>query len=300
VSSTTAIIAGAISAHSVQAAPVTLAKAVTAVALTKGAAASTSTLTLIKGALKLMAWTKAKTAIVSGVVVLLAAGTTTIAFKEIRSRQPEIWQAGFDMSVLDRVPPQAKILPALRSRDPNINSWRGRPGDGKIMGLNDSAAEILSAAYNVPRARMIFLVPITEGKYDFISNVPKNQRQALQQAIKKEFGLAGNYKLVKTNALEFIVRKPAVGLKRSVSANPEFSGANGFVWLSNQPIATLAYFNEYFIGTPVENHTRLTGYYDLKWEFSTDGLQQAELENLGLELVPTNMPIEMLVVEKAK
>ena len=66
VSSTTAIIAGTISAHSVQAAPVALAKAATAAAITKGAAASTSTLTLIKGALKIMAWTKAKTAIVVG------------------------------------------------------------------------------------------------------------------------------------------------------------------------------------------------------------------------------------------
>jgi RNA polymerase sigma factor (sigma-70 family) len=62
VSSTTAIIAGTISANSVQAAPVALAKSVTAVAIAKGAAASGSTLTLIKGALKIMAWTKAKTA----------------------------------------------------------------------------------------------------------------------------------------------------------------------------------------------------------------------------------------------
>jgi len=77
VSSTTAILAGAISAHSVQAVPVTLAKSVTAVALAKGAAASTSTLTLIKGALKIMAWTKAKTAIVAGAAVILAAGTVT-------------------------------------------------------------------------------------------------------------------------------------------------------------------------------------------------------------------------------
>jgi RNA polymerase sigma factor (sigma-70 family) len=72
VSSTTAIIAGTISANSVQAAPVALAKSVTAVAIAKGAAASGSTLTLIKGALKIMAWTKAKTAIVSVVVVGMA------------------------------------------------------------------------------------------------------------------------------------------------------------------------------------------------------------------------------------
>ena len=59
--STTAIIAGAISANSIQAAPMVLAKSVTSVAIAKGAAASGSTLILIKGALKLMAWTKAKT-----------------------------------------------------------------------------------------------------------------------------------------------------------------------------------------------------------------------------------------------
>ena len=76
VSSTTAIIAGAISANSVQAAPVALAKAVTAVAVAKGATASGSTLTLIKGALKIMAWTKMKTTIVAGAAVILAAGTT--------------------------------------------------------------------------------------------------------------------------------------------------------------------------------------------------------------------------------
>jgi RNA polymerase sigma factor (sigma-70 family) len=77
VSSTTAIIAGAISAKSVQTAPAALAKTVTAVAIAKGAAASTSTLTLIQGALKLMAWTKVKLTMVIGVSVLLAAGGVT-------------------------------------------------------------------------------------------------------------------------------------------------------------------------------------------------------------------------------
>jgi RNA polymerase sigma factor (sigma-70 family) len=88
VHSTTAIIAGAISANSVQAAPVALAKTASAVALAKGVAASTSTLTLIKGALKLMAWTKAKTAIVAGIVVLLAAGTTTGVIHRMHTGRP--------------------------------------------------------------------------------------------------------------------------------------------------------------------------------------------------------------------
>jgi hypothetical protein len=82
-----AVLTAAISANSVQAAPALLAKTATAVAITKGAAASGSTLTLIKGALKLMAWTKAKTAIVAGMGVLLAAGTATIAVNEFTPHQ---------------------------------------------------------------------------------------------------------------------------------------------------------------------------------------------------------------------
>ena len=85
VSSTAGIIAGTISSHSVQVAPAALAKSVTAMAIVKGAAASASTLTLIQGALKLMAWTKAKITIAAGVAVLLAAGTTVVAVNAVKA-----------------------------------------------------------------------------------------------------------------------------------------------------------------------------------------------------------------------
>ena len=83
VTSTTDAIAGAVSVNSMSVAPVALAKSVTAVALAKGAAVSTSTLTLINGALKIMAWTKAKTAVVIGVVVLFTAGTATVVVEKV-------------------------------------------------------------------------------------------------------------------------------------------------------------------------------------------------------------------------
>jgi len=78
---TTAIIAGAISGNSVQAAPIALANSAVAVAIAKGAMTSTSTLTLIKGALKIMAWTKMKTTVVSTVGILVAMGTTVAVMK---------------------------------------------------------------------------------------------------------------------------------------------------------------------------------------------------------------------------
>ena len=82
-----AVLTAAISANSVQAAPVALSKTIIATAMTKGVAASGSTLTLIKGTLKLMAWTKAKTTIVIGVGILLAVGTTTVAVSHQHEHQ---------------------------------------------------------------------------------------------------------------------------------------------------------------------------------------------------------------------
>ena len=79
------MIAGAVSAHSVQAAPVGLAAPVIATAV-KATSVTTSTSTLLKGTLKLMAWTKAKTAIVVGVVALLAAGTISVVVHTVKAR----------------------------------------------------------------------------------------------------------------------------------------------------------------------------------------------------------------------
>ena len=51
-----------------------------AAAITKGAAAGGTTLALVTGGLKIMAWTKAKTTIAMAAVVVLAAGTATPIF----------------------------------------------------------------------------------------------------------------------------------------------------------------------------------------------------------------------------
>jgi RNA polymerase sigma factor (sigma-70 family) len=85
VSLTTAIIAGAISTNSVQAAPVPLAKSATALAMAKGAAASGSTLALIEGSLKLMTWTQMKTAAVAGTGTLVAVFLVALMFGGLKA-----------------------------------------------------------------------------------------------------------------------------------------------------------------------------------------------------------------------
>jgi len=81
VDSTAATIAETISIHSVQAAPVALAKSVTAVAVVKGSTAAASILTLVKGTMKTMAWSKIKiaTAISAGVILLASVSTLVVA-----------------------------------------------------------------------------------------------------------------------------------------------------------------------------------------------------------------------------
>jgi len=86
VSSTTAIIAGAISANSVQAAPVALAKSVTAVAIVKGSIATASTLTLVKGTIKIMTCAKLKLALGIGMAALLAGSAVTIALSDVGNK----------------------------------------------------------------------------------------------------------------------------------------------------------------------------------------------------------------------
>jgi RNA polymerase sigma factor (sigma-70 family) len=79
---TAAILAGAVSANSIQAAPVALAKSVTAVAIAKGAAVGSSTLALVKGTMKMMTWLKIKFAVSVGAIVLLAGVAATVVISQ--------------------------------------------------------------------------------------------------------------------------------------------------------------------------------------------------------------------------
>ena len=80
-----AALAGAVSAHSVQAAPIGLATSVTAAAV-KGTTVTASTLTLIKTTLKIMAWTKFKSAAAGATLALLVAGTATIVIQTVNAQ----------------------------------------------------------------------------------------------------------------------------------------------------------------------------------------------------------------------
>jgi len=114
--STSSILAGAISANAVSVAPVGLVVKISAAAMAKGAAAGTATLTLVKGALKMMAWTQMKTAAVIGVSVLLVAGTATLTVIETQKNNDDQWDNGeISTRVLENAPHIVRIIPAKSS-----------------------------------------------------------------------------------------------------------------------------------------------------------------------------------------
>jgi RNA polymerase sigma factor (sigma-70 family) len=85
VESTLAAIGSAISMNSLQVAPAGLAQTISAVAIAKGAAASATTVTLVKGALNIMPWTKTKITITAAAVALLTAGTGVATWHAVRA-----------------------------------------------------------------------------------------------------------------------------------------------------------------------------------------------------------------------
>ena len=144
VDSTTATIAETISTHSVQMAPAALAKTATALALAKGATASASTLTLITGALKLMAWTKVKTAIVVGVTVItLTLGVGSISYFAKPHSQPALptTQPALPTNNATSQENRDACINNLRQIDAAINQWALE--NGKPNGTTPKASDLL-------------------------------------------------------------------------------------------------------------------------------------------------------------
>src|SRR5581483_4476052 len=157
--------------------------------------------------------------------------------------------------------------------------------------------------------------PQPRGKYDFIASLPQGSYPALQRELKNQFGLIGRLETRDTDCFVLKVRTPnAPGLKPpNTGGDNDWSGIGQYV-CDDRPLSTdappfvgLQRFLEQYFNKPVVDETGLTNHYsiDLKWnelgrrDPGNRALKQAILDQLGLELVATNMPIEMLVVQKA-
>ncbi len=315
-------LATAVTAHSVQAAPVGLATKISAVAVVKGATASASTLTLVKGALKLMAWMKAKTALAIAASVLLAVGSTTVVVANLGG--PKITEEMWTLTNhnITNLPP---VL-ILRHTQFAQSGARGciffKPGYRDQTDYNDNfighrllADGVLEKAYGeFSSCRKRYLTALPGGWYDLMLSLTNQPKAALAQEIKKQWGLVASRKMVYANA--YLLRPGSSGVRNIQSASIEAGQWSSVqindemtaLMATNRPLSDLQERVEACLDVPVVDETHLTGRYDyaldwgvsLRYPESKRATVQALREQLGLELVPTNLPIEMLVVEKVK
>ena len=159
---------------------------------------------------------------------------------------------------------------------------------------------------NSTQARIVYDAALPTGLYDFIANVPSGSSKALQREIKKTFGLAGRFETRNTNVLALkAARNDASGLRPSAGQGDSRWLGNGEFSCQNHPLSKVAPVLEAELGVPVMDETGMSGRFDfdLHWDeqeprHNPEGLKQALLDQLGLELVPTNLPVEMLIIEK--
>lgn len=325
VNSTTAIISEKISTHSVQAAPAALAKAVTTVAVAKGAAASVSTLTFIKGAMKIMAWSKAKTVIAVGAGILLVGGTAGVAVKTIVSaRQETAYEDLFEhadfssMRRLEQTEPTLIIRPTRHANSHHSGgSGMGTPND-KWLFVDTPINELLAWAYNGDSTREVLPDDFPRDHFDYLNTMP-HPNDALREQIKKQFGLVARKEMRQTDVLLLVASDPdrLQSLRTKGGRTSSLGTGMGntqYRYYTNAPLSFLAdLIVEPYFEKPCIDYTGTKAKYDLtiQWD-EPEGLSGEErlealrpvmkdrLNQLGLDIVPTNMPIEMLVAEKVK
>ena len=328
VDSTAATIAEQISAHSVQAAPLALAKTVTAVAIAKGSIATASTLTLVKGTMKIMTMLKLKMAAAIGAAVILATGTTIVAGKVIA--QSSDGASAIDDSAWTQIDTRAlNALPAAFVLRPThfavpVGGFGGgiAKAGNKMLGRAISFEELMSLAYDVDASLVVPPPDKVAGRFDLLMTTADGSKEQLQKEIQRQFGYVAHRETRPTDVLLLTLKQAgAPGLKASQgqsrrggfgsSSSASFGGGadtrSRTIASQNQPISALVKNLQGYFDQPVIDRTGLTGNFDASLEVSlrngdseSDAIKQALPAQLGLELTPSREPMEMLVVEKAK
>jgi RNA polymerase sigma factor (sigma-70 family) len=188
-----AALAAALTANSAQAAPAGLPAAIAAAAAATAPAAS-SAVALAKAVLKIMVWTKVKTAAVVAGGVLFAAGTTTVTVQQIHRHSVSAWEVpNFTAATLREAPPQVAIVPSKfpsvgRAIVTDINSDQNPVDRAQLMGIGVDLDGMLQFAHHGQGLKHIGAEILPPDRYDFIANLPGGSRAALAELIRKRFG----------------------------------------------------------------------------------------------------------------
>ena len=180
------------------------------------------------------------------------------------------------------------------------------------MGMNCTAREIMSYAYSadadfLSKERVLIETNLPDQCYDFIANTTSGAQLGLQLEMKNKFGLVGKFE---TRTVEVLTLKEGInriGQKAGAILKGTVKIGEGESGLSNiRSMSELAKRLDGWMAIPVVDQTGLHNQFDLTVRWTTtngssgNALKAILLDQLGLELVPSREPVEMLVVEKVK
>jgi uncharacterized protein (TIGR03435 family) len=177
--------------------------------------------------------------------------------------------------------------------------------------MNCNAYKIMRYAFAIrsrPHSigRTVAETNLPPGAYDFIANLPQDSQPALQQEAKRALHLTGKIETREAEVLLLRFKAASAGLLAQVPPQGVPGVGEGKLSIAVSSTSDLASQLEDWLLMPVVDQTGLTNDFQLNinWNAAAgkegEGLRQALLDKLDLELVPTNMPVEMLVIGRAQ
>jgi hypothetical protein len=228
------------------------------------------------------------------IVVLVLGAAVYFANKPPLAPPNDPFWVNLEDQDLRATPPQLILRPTQypQSRGISIAAFQNR-----FAGRNATLWEALAYAYDQPFTRFIVTPPLRDllmRNIDVLVTVPDQPREKLQAELQKQFGLKVRRETIDTNVLLLAVKTPGTA---ALSTN----GPKAY------PLRNYVLMMDGFFGQPVIDRTGLDGVYKFSpfspkfpardLDAGRQVYKQALLDQLGLELVPTNMPVEMLIVE---
>jgi uncharacterized protein (TIGR03435 family) len=184
----------------------------------------------------------------------------------------------------------------------------------RTVGRNASFQAMMAEAYDCDFAQVVLPPGAPQGNFDFLVTKPGQVREQLRTAIQKQLGYTAHRETRDMDALILKVSNPSLpGL--TVSADDESNDLNyksGKLYFTHKPFDYIVDGLSQGLDKPILNQTGLTNYYDfsMAWNSGIEkamqhgslGLDGTEkfLANWGLGLEPTNVSMEVYVVEKAR
>jgi RNA polymerase sigma factor (sigma-70 family) len=151
--STAAEVAATISANCIQIEPTGLAKTVTAVAIANGSNATASTLTLVKGTLKLMIWNQVKFPLGIAATILVVGGAMTVALSQNGGQPPAMNRSPAPQGQMILVENLFLIVPDASLKSVQIQ-WQTESGATTALIPTPQRDAIIRSLTNLPNVTL--------------------------------------------------------------------------------------------------------------------------------------------------